>query len=54
MSRPEKTRIAGKRHGHVIPMSQSMDQRVLAKHPIQHRGGSVPLGRKRTGSKPGR
>jgi hypothetical protein len=51
MSRREKTRIAGKRQGHVVPMTESMDQRWIAKHPLQHRGGSVPLIRKRAGER---
>ncbi|HEV8600311.1 MAG TPA: hypothetical protein VGQ69_13175 [Gemmatimonadales bacterium] len=51
MPRREKTRIAGKRQGHVVPMTESMDQRVLAKHPLQHRGGSLPPARKRAGRK---
>jgi hypothetical protein len=46
MPRREKTRIAGKRQGHVVPMTESMDQRVIAKHPLQHRASSVPPARK--------
>ena len=54
MPRREKTRIAGKRQGHVVPMTESVDQRVISKHPIQQRGGSAPPARKRDGRKPGR
>ena len=54
MSRREKTRIAGKRQSHVVPMTESMDHRVISKHPIQHRGGSVPPARKRAARKNGR
>lgn len=46
MSRPEKTAVAAKRRHAILPMDQTMDQRGLAKHLIQHRGGSVPLTRK--------
>ena len=53
MPRREKTRIAAKRHQIVVPMAESMDPRAIAKHPIQHRGDSMPRTR-RGGRKPGR
>ncbi|HEV8612036.1 MAG TPA: hypothetical protein VGQ73_00915 [Gemmatimonadales bacterium] len=53
MPRREKTIVAAKRRPNVVPMEASMEPRSLAKHPVQHRGDSVPRagkrGRKRNG-----
>ena len=54
MPRREKTTVAAKRRPIIIPTEASTDRRGMAKHPIEHRGGSVPrLGGGKRGGRQG-
>jgi hypothetical protein len=54
MPRREKTTVASKRRPHIVPMEASTDPRAMAKHPIEHRGGSAPRQTKRGGKRSAR